>query len=360
MNVNELLDHGRGWLATGEQNQIVISSRIRLARNLKDKVFPGWGGEEECVGIWESICSTLLHHVEVLQPALAVGMEELTDLDKIILVERHLMSREQAEKGRGSGLLIREDESMSVMVNEEDHLRLQVLKRGLDLEGAWRLIDQLDTEIESQMEFAFSPTLGYLTSCPTNVGTGMRASVMMHLPGLVLMNQINPIIKGLGKIGLTVRGLWGEGTESAGNMFQISNQMTLGDDEPSIVTNIDQVAREVVEHELNARGVLMEKKKIMVEDQVGRAYGILANAHLLSSKEALDLLSSLRLGIDLGIVKKVGRSEVDELLMLVQAGHLQKLEGRSLNPKGRDKCRAKRIRDALTSASRPRKRVKRS
>lgn len=360
MNVNELLDQGRGWLATGEENQIVISSRIRLARNLRDAVFPGWGGEEECVRIWEDLKARVCDKVEVLQPALCVGMDELTDLDRAILVERHLISREQAEKGRGSGLVLREDEAVSVMVNEEDHFRMQVLRRGLDLEGAWTLIDELDNEIEALVDYAFSPSLGYLTSCPTNVGTGLRASVMLHLPGLVLMNQMNPIIKGMGKIGLTVRGLWGEGTESAGNMFQISNQMTLGEDEQTIVRNIDQVAREVVEHERNARGMLMEKKKLVMEDQVGRAYGILANAHLLSSKEALDLLSSLRLGIDLGIVKKISRSMVDELLMTVQAGHLQKLEGRSLNPKGRDKCRARRIRDALSQVGKTRRRVKRT
>lgn len=359
MNVNELLEQGRGWLTTGEENQIVISSRIRLARNLRDTVFPGWGGEDECVQIWETVRSELCEDVDVFRDALCVGMEDLTDLDKLILVERHLISREQAEKGRGSGVILREDETLSVMVNEEDHLRMQVLRRGLDLEGAWTAIDALDNAVEARMDYAFSPTLGYLTSCPTNVGTGMRASVMLHLPGLVLMNQMNPIIKGMGKIGLTVRGLWGEGTESAGNLFQISNQMTLGDDEASIVRNIDQVSREVVDHELNARGMLMEKRKLTVEDQVGRAYGILAHAHLLTGKEALDLLSSLRLGIDLGIVTQIRRATVDELLMTVQAGHLQKLEGRALNPKGRDKCRAKRIREALVAAQ-PRRRVKRS
>jgi len=347
MNIDTLLENPGAWMSSSDQEHIVISSRIRLARNLKDFAFPGWGGAEECARIWTELRPKLAGLASI-QPEIDIGMDEINDLDKQILLERHLISREQMEKGRGSGLIISSDESVSVMVNEEDHLRIQVLLPGLDLGGTWRKIDALDSQIESVTEYAYSDRLGYLTSCPTNVGTGMRASVMMHLPGLVLMEEMNPIIKGLGKIGLTVRGLWGEGTEAIGNIFQISNQMTLGECEADIVHNIEQIAAEIVEHEKNARQRLMEKKEIFLKDHVGRAYGILTNAHLLTTKEAMDLLSDLRLGVDMGILKSVGRQTVDELLMTAQPGHLQKLEGKALKPKDRDRVRAKRVRERLS------------
>ncbi|HMO04247.1 MAG TPA: protein arginine kinase [Kiritimatiellia bacterium] len=347
MNIDTLLDNTGAWMSSGDDEQIVITSRIRLARNLKNSAFPGWGGVEECARIWSSLRPRLAG-LPSIQPEIDVGMDELEELDKQILLERHLISREQVEKGRGSGLILSADELVSVMVNEEDHLRIQVLQSGLNLATAWEKIDQLDSEIESQTEYAFSDALGYLTSCPTNVGTGMRASVMMHLPGLVLMEEMNPIIKGLGKIGLTVRGLWGEGTEAIGNFFQVSNQMTLGEREADIVYNIEQIAREIVEHEKNARARLVEKKELFLKDHIGRAYGILTHAHLLTTKEALDLLSDLRLGVDLGILKSVGRQTVDELLMTAQPGHLQKLEGKALKPKDRDRVRAKRVRERLS------------
>ncbi|HMP89080.1 MAG TPA: protein arginine kinase [Kiritimatiellia bacterium] len=347
MDIDSLLGNSNAWMASGDKEQIVISSRIRLARNLKDRAFPGWGGEEECARIWAQL-RPRLSTIKELNPEIDAGMDELDELDKQILLERHLISREQAEKGKGSGLITRADEMLSVMVNEEDHLRIQSMTAGLDLHGAWSAIDRLDTKIERETEYAFSPRLGYLTSCPTNVGTGMRASVMMHLPGLALMEEINPIIKGLGKIGLVVRGLWGEGTEAVGNMFQISNQMTLGEKESDIVKNIEQIAMEIIEHEKNARLRLIEKKELFLRDHIGRAFGVLTNAHLLNTKEALDLLSDLRLGVDLGILKHVDRKTVDELMMLTQPGHLQKMEGRILKPKDRDRVRAKRVRERLS------------
>lgn len=356
--IESLLSNLGAWMSASMDEQIVISSRIRLARNLKDHAFPGWGGEEECVRIWAELRPKLASIVG-MQPEIDIAMDEIGDLDKQILLERHLISREQMGKGKGSGLIIRSDETVSIMVNEEDHLRLQSLRPGLDLKGCWQVIDDIDTQIEQVAAYAFSGSLGYLTSCPTNVGTGMRASVMMHLPGLVLMEEVNPIVKGLGKIGLTVRGLWGEGTESIGNMFQISNQMTLGEKESDIVKNIEQICLEIIEHEKNARLRLAEKKDLYLKDHIGRAYGILTNAFLLTTKEALDLLSDLRLGVDLGILKGLERSVVDELLMLTQPGHLQKLEGRILKTKDRDRVRAKRIRERLSAdVKKPRKRQK--
>jgi protein arginine kinase len=348
MNVDTLLKQPGAWLSShGPDAGIVVSSRIRLARNLQSAAFPGWAGEEECEKLWQRLSGTL-SGLKSLKPSLVISMGELTELDKQILFERHLISREQAEKGRGSGLVLREDERVSVMVNEEDHMRLQAMSPGLDLKGIWKIIDGLDNEIDKNADYAFSPKLGYMTACPTNVGTGMRASVMLHLPGLVLMNEINPVVKGMGKIGLAVRGLWGEGTEAIGNMFQISNQITLGEKEEDIISNIEQIVLEIIEHEKNARGRLMDKKDSIVKDHVGRAFGILAFAHILTSKEALDLLSGLRLGIDLGILKAMERRAVDELLLLTQPGHLQKLEGKALKPKERDRSRARLVREKLS------------
>ncbi|MGA1193964.1 MAG: protein arginine kinase [Kiritimatiellia bacterium] len=349
-SIQPLMDNAGAWMSSSDPEQIVISSRIRLARNFREHAFPGWGGEDECSRIWSAL-RPKFSGIKALQPEIDFAMDELGELDKQILLERHLISREQTEKGRGSGVIIRTDESLSLMVNEEDHLRLQALQPGLDLEGCWKLADEVDSQLENIEPYAFSSTLGYLTSCPTNVGTGMRASVMMHLPGLVLLEEVNPIIKGLGKIGLTVRGLWGEGTEAVGNMFQVSNQMTLGEKEEDIVKEITQICLEIVEHEKNARLRLLEKKELYLRDHIGRAYGILTNVHLLSTKEALDLLSDLRLGIEMGILKGLGRSVVDDLMMLTQPGHLQKQEGKTLKPKDRDRVRAKHVRERLAKTT---------
>lgn len=349
MNIDELIRQPGAWLDIEHDSVVVVSSRLRLARNLHKSAFPGWAGVEECERLWQELRPILTANPS-LRPAESVGMQELNEIEKAILFERHLISRDHAEKGRGSGLVFRRDEGLSVMVNEEDHLRLQCMRPGLDLRGTWDAINKLDTEIEQDVEYAFSSRLGFLTACPTNVGTGLRASVMLHLPGLALMNEINPIMKGMTKIGLAVRGLGGEGTEATGNMYQISNQMTLGEDEAAIIGSLEQIVLEIIEHEKNARGRLMEKKEIVVRDHVGRAYGILSHAHILSSKEALDLLSGLRLGIDLGILRNVGRRTVDELMVITQPGHLQRLEARALKPKDRDRVRAQEIRLRLAGA----------
>lgn len=349
MTVDDLLRQPGAWLAQGPGDGIVVRSRVRLARNLKDRAFPGWAGEEECERIWKEL-QPVLQAPGAVSPGFAVGMAELDAIDRQILFERHLISREQAERGRGSGAVVSEDERLAVMVNEEDHLRMQAMRPGLDIVETWKAMDRIDTLVEQSVRYAFSPRLGYLTACPTNVGTGLRASVMLHLPGLVLMGEINPIIKGVSKIGLAVRGLWGEGTEAIGNMFQVSNQVSLGDKEENIVAGIEQIALEMVEHEKNARQRLLEKREVVLRDHVGRAQGILQNAHILTSKEALELLSALRLGMELGILEKVGRRVVDELLLSTQPAHLQKAEGKKLKPKDRDRARADLVRRKLAEA----------
>jgi protein arginine kinase len=247
------------------------------------------------------------------------------------------------------------------MVNEEDHIRMQAMSPGLNLRELWRQIDAVDSEMESGFNlpessgadrrapagYAFSPQLGYLTACPTNVGTGMRASVMLHLPGLVLMNEINSVLKAVNKIGLAVRGLWGEGSAAAGNMFQISNQMTLGETEQTIIGRLEKIVLEIAGHEKNSRERLMEQKKNQLRDHIGRAIGILTNAHLLNSKETLDMLSALRLGLETGLVGGWSRAMIDELFVLTQPGHLQKLEGKFIGAEKRDLARARLVRSRL-------------
>ncbi|MDK2857001.1 MAG: protein arginine kinase [Verrucomicrobiota bacterium] len=343
--LDDLLDRHGGWLETGPDEGPVISSRIRLARNLRDTTFPGWASKEVRNQVWDKVASAF----DAVNGGgfLRWRMDELNALDRELLFERHLISRELAERQAGSGVFVCEDECRAVMVNEEDHLRLQSLQPGLNLQKAWEAADQLDNDLEKTLSYAFSSKLGYLTACPSNVGTGLRASVMLHLPGLILSGEIKPMINAVSKIGLAVRGLWGEGSEASGHMFQISNQITLGKSEMEIIAHLEQIVLEVIEHEKNARRRLMETQRIRVQDHVGRAYGILANAVLMTTGEALDLLSALRLGVDLELLPNTARREIDRLFIRIHPAHLQKEAGSALSPEERDIQRALLIRKFL-------------
>src|SRR5689334_2699930 len=336
----------------GPHDRIVMSSRVRLARNIKDAAFPGWAKKPERVKVLELI-RPAVEALPEMKEAFSETMDSLTALDKQILVERHLISREHAAKSAGSGLVLNRDETLCFMINEEDHLRMQALRPGLQPRQAWNAIDQADSSLERKLEYAFSPDLGYLTACPTNIGTGIRVSAMLHLPGLVLAEQINPIIQSVNKLGLAVRGLYGEGTEALGNVFQVSNQMTLGEAETAIVERLEKVLAQLIEHEENARGTLFEKKPKMVYNHIGRAYGILANAHSISSKETMNLLSLMRLGMDVGLFPGVDRSLADELFILTQPAHLQKQHSEKLTAEERDLLRADMVRERLKQVSRP-------
>jgi protein arginine kinase len=337
----------------GPHSKVVISSRVRLARNVRGLAFPGWAKKAERIKALEAIRP---HVVALPQMAesFAESMDNLTLLDKNILVERHLISREHAAKNAGSGLVVNREESFCVMINEEDHLRMQALRPGLQLKQAWQAIDAIDSKLEKKLEFAFTPDLGYLTACPTNLGTGIRVSAMLHLPGLVLAEQINQIITAVNKLGLAVRGLYGEGTEALGNVFQVSNQMTLGESEADIVERLNKVLFQIIEHEDNARAMLLEKKSKTVYNHIGRAYGILANAHSISSKETMNLLSLMKLGVDLGMFPDLQRPLVDELFIVTQPNHLQKSFSDKLNAEERDLLRADMLRERLRPVSRPR------
>jgi protein arginine kinase len=353
MNLSEFLanppESGR---REGPQDRIVLTSRVRLARNVKGLPFPGWAKKPDRIKALELI-RPVVEGLPQMVGAFSGSLETLSALERQVLVERHLISREHAAKNTGSGVVLSRDQSLCVMINEEDHLRMQSLRPGLQLRATWQAVDEIDTALEQRLEYAFSRELGYLTACPTNLGTGIRASAMLHLPGLVLAEQMNQVITAVNKLGLAVRGLYGEGTEALGNVFQVSNQMTLGETEADILERLAKVVAQLIEHETNARALLLEKKAKMVFNHVGRAYGILANAHSISSKEAMNLLSLMRLGIDLGCFAGVGRALIDDLFMLTQPAHLQRRHTEKLSADERDLLRADMLREQLSRVARP-------
>jgi protein arginine kinase len=336
----------------GPHHQIVISSRVRFARNLRNRAFPGWAKKAERTAILDLI-RPRVEELPEMQDSFSELLQDLSALEKQVLVERHLISREHAAKGVGSAVVMNRRQTLSIMINEEDHLRMQSIRSGLQLKQAFKLVDKVDSALESKLEFAYDQRLGYLTACPTNVGTGMRASAMLHLPGLVLSELINQVIQAVSKIGLAVRGLYGEGTEAMGNLFQISNQTTLGEKEDEIVGRLTKVIETIIGKEHDARQVLIQKKSNTLWDQIGRAYGVLTYAHAMSSKEALNLLSIIKLGVDLGAFPEDRRLPIDELFIDTQPAHLQKTSQQKLNAEERDHLRAQIIRERLKLFPKP-------
>jgi len=334
------------------EDRIVMSSRVRLARNLQGHPFPTWAKKPERVKTLELI-RPAIESLPQFSEAFSASLDQLTSMQKQLLVERHLISREHAAKGAGSGVVFTRDEIFCVMINEEDHLRMQVLKPGLQIDEAWKAVDALDSQLDQKLDYAFSEELGYLTACPTNLGTAIRVSAMLHLPGLVLAEQINQIINAVNKLGLAVRGLYGEGTEALGNIFQVSNQMTLGESETQIVTRLGKAVRQIIEHEENARATLLESKPSTVCNHIGRAYGILANAHIIASKEAMNLLSLLRLGVDFNMFTGLDHAVIEELFLGTQPAHLQQQHSGKLGAEERDVLRAAMLRNRLKKVKRP-------
>ena len=340
------------WLcATGPDCDVVVSSRLRLARNLKGFPFlqkltaPQ---QTEIVDLMQGVASKSV----LLKKAHYLRYDDLTDLDRQFLLERHLISREHAAEKNNKAVVLTPDELVSIMVLEEDHLRLQVFQSGFNLLESWRVINQLDNDIEKAVEFSFSPSLGYLTACPTNVGTGLRASCMLHLPSLVLTKQVHKVLQALAKLNLAARGLYGEGTQATGNFFQFSNQMTLGQQEEEIIDNLASVIRQVIEQEREARTFLSEKRKAKFEDQIWRSLGTLKSARVISSSEATQLLSLLQLGILMGLVKSgLTHQDLNTLFLLIQPAHLQKISARTLNTTERDVRRADLIREKLAQVN---------
>lgn len=356
--IDALLQQTSEWLrGVGPVSDIVMSSRIRLARNLEKLPFATRGTKTSQAEVLRQ-AKEGVEHAPTLGTPWVFEMADLDEVDRQFLVERHLISREHAMRPDHRAVAIGQGEVISIMINEEDHLRIQVMQSGLNLRDAWMIIDALDDELSAALPFAYSTDWGYLTCCLTNTGTGLRASVMAHLPALVITKQINKVLHAITKLGLTARGLYGEGTEASGNFFQISNQVALGRSEEELIENIERILKQVIGHEQNARESLVTNSRAQLEDRIWRAYGILRYAQTMSSNETLDLLSAVRLGVDLGLTsngsaaaaggdKPLDRAIVNELLIASQPAHLQKLEGVKLSAQERDAKRASLIRKRL-------------
>lgn len=353
MRFSTLMRHPADWMTgEGADNAAVLTSRIRLARNLRSEPFPGWAPKERRCRILGEL-RPAIEALPVMKDGFSQELSELDAVQKQVLVERHLISRELAARGEGSAVVIDRRQTFSMLLNEEDHLRMQAIRPGLSLREAFDTLSGVDDRLEGELDFAFDSEFGYLTTCPTNLGTGLRASVMLHLPGLVLADQTGQVLQAVAKIGLAVRGLFGEGTESLGNLFQISNQSTLGESEETIIRRLERVIAQIAEHERNARAKIFEDEPGMVRDKIGRAYGILRHAWMIDSKDALRQLSLLRLGGDLGLLPADAVARCDSLLMDIQPAHLQFFASRKLAPDERDTLRAEIIRSRLQSLAAP-------
>ncbi|HNV23838.1 MAG TPA: protein arginine kinase, partial [Candidatus Omnitrophota bacterium] len=274
-------------------------------------------------------------------------INEIDNVDRQFLVERHLMSHDHATNGEGKAVVVSQEEILSLMINEEDHLRIQVMHSGFDLQETWRIMDQIDSALSEKLDYAYLPQWGYLTACPTNTGTAMRGSVMLHLPALVMTKQINKVLAAIGKLNFATRGFYGEGTQALGNFYQISNQTSLGQSEEDIIQNINGLIGQVIEQEQQARQALLLQNKPMLEDKIYRSLGTLKNARIVSSQETVELLSMVRLGMDMGIIQDVARTDMNELFIMIQPAHLQKIEGKKLSATERDTRRATLIRKKL-------------
>ncbi len=331
---------------------IILMTRIRLARNLAGLTFPNHSDPEARAKVFD-LCHDAVCGVDPMRGATTLRIDELSELERKILVERHLVSRELVENEAGSGVVINEDQSCAVMINEEDHLRIQSMLAGFHLDKVWGVIDRLDDLLEERLDYAYSEELGFLTACPSNVGTGLRASVMMHLPGLVMTKNMEKVIRAVNQIGLVVRGWLGEGSDASGSIFQISNQQTLGESEGAILKRLANVLKTVRVQEENARARLLQADRNRILDRIGRAYGILGNGHLLSSGEGMSLLSLIRLGADLGLFPKEARCKVDRLFIEAQPAHVQYLAESEIDPSARDALRASMVRREIETVSEP-------
>ncbi len=348
MGLIEFGSQGGQWLrGDGAESDIVMSCRIRLARNLRNYSFIPQIDLQAGQEVADLVRGKVMKSVFGTD-GLYLRMDDLDEIDRMYLIERHLISRELVSGECERGVAYGNSEIVAVMINEEDHVRLQVIFSGLELDRAWGEAQRVDGLLEQQLEFAFSSHFGYLTACPTNVGTGMRASVMLHLPALVMTKQIEKVFQAVSKINLAVRGLYGEGTQASGDFYQISNQVTLGISEVSILDNIKRVVPRIIQYERNIREHLLSDNRTSLEDKVYRAYGILKSARSISTEETMNLLSALRLGVNVGLIEDLDVESVNRLFVLTQPGHLQKREGRTLDPSERDIARAAFIRSSLT------------
>ncbi|MEO2044986.1 MAG: protein arginine kinase [Pirellulales bacterium] len=355
MNLDELASTSGEWLrGSGPESDIVVSSRIRLARNLADFPFVSRASESdraEIERILHERSDSLLQKDQTFGSLCYVDVRELPEVDRQFLVERQLISPEHAESEGARSVVFDQAERFSVMINEEDHLRIQVMQSGLDLDSAWEQINMLDDQIEEKVTYAFNERFGYLTACPTNVGTGVRVSVMLHLPALVITRQIEKVFKSLHKINLAVRGLYGEGSQAMGDFYQISNQVTLGLTEEELTKKVADVVPVLIDYERQAREFLVRESHETLHDRVSRAFGILRTAQTISSEETMHLLSSVRMGINLGLIGNLEIPTINKLFIHTQPAHLQKLSGIELDSSDRNIERACYLRKQLDCPS---------
>ena len=345
-------DHGLSWLeASGEHSDIVLSTRVRIARNLQGYAF----GPRARVNDREAVLKQFKHSVErsdVLRGGALLEMPKVPERTRQILHERRLVTRDLLgaagdDPAHGTAVHFSRREPVSVMVNEEDHLRVQSLLSGLRLQEAWDIVDRLDEELGRELPFAYHPEFGFLTSCPTNVGSGLRASVFMHLPGLVETREITGALKGITELGLTFRGLFGEGSEVVGSFFQISNQTTLGRTEEDLVDHLDRVVRKLIRDEAKARQVLIRDASAETEDKVWRAYGNLRYARLLSFEELVGFLAPVRMGMSLKLLPGLRVYSLNKMMVFTQLAHLEQAAGRELSIEESDAHRAAYVRRVL-------------
>jgi protein arginine kinase len=347
VELNELAQGSGEWLrGTGPEADIVISSRIRLARNLAEFPFISRATPQDRAQI-ERLMRECVLSINTSGDLLYVAVDELEGVDRQFLVERHLISREHAESQGARAVAIDRAEKFSLMINEEDHLRMQVLQSGLNLQSVWEQINRIDNLVEEKVTYAFDEHLGYLTACPTNVGTGMRVSVMLHLPALVITRQIEKVFRSLHKISLAVRGLYGEGSQAMGDFYQISNQITLGRSEQDLIKQVGDIVPVIIDYERQARDFLIHESHENLHDRVSRAYGILRTAQTISSEETMHLLSSVRMGVNLGLIDDLAIPTVNDLFIHTQPAHLQKLTGAELDTADRNIERARYLRGHL-------------
>lgn len=348
MKLSDLTNHAGEWLrGSGPMSDIVISSRIRLARNVAGLPFLSRASRQQRQMLEARIRDVLLG-AQLSPQTLYVDLDHAPEIDRQLLVERHLISKQHAAAEGARGVAVGENETLSVMINEEDHLRIQVLRSGLQLDEAWDQINAVDDTLESKLDFAFHARFGYLTACPTNVGTGIRVSVMLHLPALKLTGEIEKVFRAAKELKLAVRGLYGEGTEATGDFYQISNQTTLGKTEEEIISDFRHIViPRIIDFEHHARRTLLNDHTVALDDKVGRALGLLRSARLMATEETLFLLSHLRMGVNLGRVKDVDIRTINEMFLLTQPAHLQKISGRKLEGDVRRAARADYIRQRL-------------
>ena len=350
MSMDDLLKRTGAWLETSTGDQIVISSRVRLARNLAAFPFMTKANRPQR-GELHATCKQRLLEAIADQPVFYVDMENTGSIERQLLVERHLISKQLASGEGSRGVAISDDETCSIMVNEEDHLRLQVLRAGEQLAACWRQADGIDSRLQELLPYAFSPKLGYLTACPTNIGTGLRVSVMVHLPALKLTGDIERVFEAAKEMHLAIRGLFGEGTEAIGDFYQISNQTTLGRSEAEILSEFtDSIIPKIIQMEKLNRQILENERPLLLDDKIGRAIGVLKNARLLTTEETLYYLSHLRLGVAMKRVAGVSMATINALFLQTQPAHLQKLLGKELDNETRRGVRAEYIRKVLQKA----------